>query len=527
LPIVSAWLVPLYFHGVQFLYLRRIVPSGAITSLFFLPVLLYEFLSTRAFFRSSPNAVRKRPWRLYLSYGGNLVFWGLCFLVWVLYVGWSATAEPIVQYYMPQFYVFSFLLWRSAQWMTLFCLALWLVSCYVIVVRWRRMRLITTVVLPVLLTVALFLQQFYFGGLGGKDTERISRQPGVTTFLDQPELAGAVAEATATQRVLLDAEAENRSIEIKYHPRDILIDRAGEAFIAVFGCTYCNPGAGWNTPIIVRKSWATGDMRFVLGYYNIRQIDETDDLIYAAPWYSRSIFVIDKHDLAVLQTIPNQISKKTLYWEPMAVLKDVERDVIYVGNEMNAAVLAYDLATGKLRGILDLEKGGYVGAGGTANSMVQSTKTRRVYFIGLPGPHDLFEMDPDTLTITRALDLDDVFGTALVIDQDKETLYYQSGYWDSLYQIDIPTFSVVREYDGVYHARRMRLDKDRNALYLLSFITGEVVCLDLASGNTLWRVDVGGRAHGLALVDDTLWVNSVAGVFRLDLPVIWQSKTGK
>jgi hypothetical protein len=204
----------------------------------------------------------------------------------------------------------------------------------------------------------------------------------------------------------------------------------------------------------------------------------------------------------------------------MGILRSLDGSSLYVGHEQEAALVAYDLPSGALRGLTKLPELGLTRWGGPVYHILQHPRTRRLYFISGPGKN-LFEADPDSLAILRSLALGDVVGTALDLDADAGKLYYQSGFHDTIHRVDLATFRPDRVYDGEIHARRIRLDRARNALYVLGHFSGTLFALDLGTGRRVFTVRVGGRPHGLALAGDALFTNSFAGVYRLDLARLW------
>jgi PQQ enzyme repeat len=525
LPFVTAWAVPAYLHALQVLAIRGPVTSNLLLFALFLPVVAFEYAATRAFFRRRHPAGTPRG-RFRAVFAANLAFWILGWLIWVLAVTALAKGAPGVRYYFPEFYVFAFVLWRSMLPYTLAAIVLWLAAHYVITVRLGRFRLATTVMLPLLLTFSLFLHQFHFGGLGGRDAAAIAAQPGVTAILTPDELSAIVARGhgRSPDFIMNDGSptAADRLVTVKYQPRGILFDPVTGRCTLFFGCTYCSDSDRSVFPVIVQKDLAAGTFRYVLGDVNIRQVDADARDLFIAPWKSPFVFVTDRNDLNVRRRFPAKLDRVLEQWEPMSVLKDVAADRLYVGNEMHPALASYALPSGELLGYLDLQREGYIPTGGTAYTIVQSPTTRRLYFIGLPGNSDILEVDPDRLVVTRTLDLHDPLGTALILDDAKGKLYYQSGIWDNLYEIDISTWKVTRTYSGEFHARRLRLDPLRPVIYILGYASGRVTALNLTTGRHLWRVKVGGRAHGMALAEDALYVHTMAGAFRLELPTIFR-----
>jgi len=525
---MSAWAAVAYLHLLQILAVFAIVPSPLNFALFLL-LIPYEFLVSRRFGRSRQSDKEGQPSRRGVgAFILNSFLWLIAYAVWVLLVEFLAGTSPGVEFYFPRFYLFAGMLWRSMSWLTILAAAVWLAVYYLLTVRLRRLRVFTSLLLPVLLTFLLFLHQFYLGGLGGANPEVIARQPGVEKLLDKEELRAAIAADSAAERQArflikppYPVFSPDDAFDIRYQARGIYLDEAAGAIILTFGCTYCKKTLYSPSPTAVRKDLATGEITYLLGGLNIRQSELAGDSLFLAPWLDRTIYELSPRDLSVKRRIDYQAGGKLRQWEPMSILKDRAKNRIYVGNEMHPALLAYNLDDDKLIAVLDFLKMGLIPPGGTAYYMVQAADSRLLYLAGVPGVADLYEVDPDAFAVTRRLDLGDAACTALLLDNEAGKLYYQSGFTDKLYLIDIADLRVERVYRGEFHARRLQLDRPRNALYILGFASGKVTALDLETGRRVWRIKVGGRATGLQLAGEALYVHSMAGAFRLNLPTLW------
>jgi hypothetical protein len=208
------------------------------------------------------------------------------------------------------------------------------------------------------------------------------------------------------------------------------------------------------------------------------------------------------------------------FFQPIQIVEDVDGSALYAGTELESTLVRFDLKERRYDRQLRLADLGLVAWGGPLHFIEQHPDTRRLYFTSGPG-HNLFEVDPDSMTVLRSMPLNDVVGTALLLDTATDTIYYQSGVRDALFEIDLKSWEVTRTFEGEIHARRLALDRERQALYVLGHLSGRVLAIDLRTGTRQWTREVGGRPHGLALDGDELWVNSFAGVFRLHLPAIW------
>jgi hypothetical protein len=373
----------------------------------------------------------------------------------------------------------------------------WLILYYWLTVEHGMLRITTAMILPILLSFALLYHLYHFGGMGGLRPGRIFKQSGVEKFL--------VYEKIGTYA-------------IPRHPRGIHYDAAADALFVMFGATY---GKNRSYPTIIRRDLKTGRSHAFLSR-NIRRIafDHLRRSIFVAPWYEDFFFKLSMDDLTVIYKSHHQLDDILQTWEPMDVLKDFGANRIYIGNDAEQALIAYDSESGKLLSVLNLLEQGEVKVGGPVWHIRQSHRTRKIYFISGPGFH-LFEVDPVAFRVVKKKRFKDVVGTALEIDDDNGLLYYQNGGLNSLYAVDMESFEIKRTYKGECHARRIRLDKTRNCIYVLGYLSGTVFPVDLSSGKRPWKVHVGGLPHGLDLHNDTLWVNSMAGVLKLDLKTLW------
>ncbi|MFC2091835.1 YncE family protein, partial [Elusimicrobiota bacterium] len=150
-----------------------------------------------------------------------------------------------------------------------------------------------------------------------------------------------------------------------------------------------------------------------------------------------------------------------------------------------------------------------------------------IYATSFGSTVDVYEIDPQKFEITRTLDLNisnfySYGSTSLFIDEDSNSLYLQHGLNDRLFEIDIDTFRIKRILKGRVHAMRMIKDNARDVLYISSFFYGKVIALDLKTNKQVWKVHVGGKPYGLAIYGNFLFVNSRAGIVRIDLDELWK-----
>lgn len=492
LPFCSVWAVFAWIHAVQWLVLSGRLTHPAPIWALFLPVVGLECMFSDRFRGRRPQ--NRREWAALVL---RLVFWAAFFYGWVIHMAFLATRAQWLAWFAPEFYVHVYLVLRGQLPLTLAAAALWLPLHWAVTIRGRRLRIFTSLLLPGLLTALLTVHLYHWGGVGGMiDADGVAAQPGVKRYLT---IGGGDS--------------------IIGHPRGIHHDRAGHGLFITYGCTFCPDGLQYTT--IIRKDlrWGRVD-HFLSG--NIRRIclDRQNNRVYAAPWYQDRIYELSAGDLSEIRTIPNGTAGLLSYWEPMDVVKDRFSARLYVGNDVEQALVIYDLAAGKRSGLLNLNKMGLAKRGGALTNIRQSARTGKLFFLSGPGDHLLFRVDPDTLAIEKKRGFFDITGSALALDDENGALYYQKGALDAICEVDVDTFAVRRTLPGEFHARVLTVDGKRRRLYVLGYLSGTVFALDLETGRRVWARRVGGSPHGMDLSGDLLWISSKAGVFQIDLNAV-------
>ena len=498
-PLLSVWSIAGYIHLLHLLHVFDIIKSKSLISLLFLPVLALEFYFGLHFPHGSLAEWDSITSTGFLLFTARSLYWFAFFIFWVIFMNFVARKAVVIKFFITQFYFQFYVVYRAQRWLTFLALFVWVALYYFITVRWGAFRIVTAMVVPIGLTFFLLYHLYHFGGMGGIRKGKVLRQPGVERPFEFTKIG---------------------AYPVPRHPREIYFDKVRNSLFVMFGATY---GQRDIYPTIIRRDLDSGQMR-AFASRNIRQIsfDERSRCIFVAPWYQEFFYKLSMQDLKIIMQYPNQVKGLLQTWEPMDVLKDISEDRIYIGNDAEQALISYHSETGRLEKMLNLLEQKAVGVGGPVWHIRQSRKTRLLYFITGPGMH-LFEVDPDSLTILKRKKFFDVVGTALEIDDDNQWLYYQNGGIDSLYKIDMATFEIKRRFKGEGHSRCIQLDKKRNALYVLGYLSGTIFPIDLGTGKRPWKIHVGGLPHGMYLYEDILWVNSMSGVLRLDLDTIWSN----
>ena len=503
-PFFSVWSIAAYIHLLHCLHIFDIVSSRLLISVLFLPILYFEFFFSLNFPTTTPIAHISGGWIFFLVC--RSFFWFISFVIWVLFMTFVSKHAIVIKWFATKFHQWLWLICKAESWITLIPLTLWIFLYYYVTVEAGKLRLFTSIGIPILFSVALMFHLYLFGGIGGLKRRKVFQQKGV----EKPFEIKKIGPYT-----------------VPNHPRGVYFSKKEDALFIMFGRTY---GSNKEYPTIIRRDMKTGRMHSFISR-NIRRIsfDENSGSIFVAPWYEDVYFELSMRNMQIIKKCPNQVEGIIQTWEPMDIIKDVTENRVYIGNDAEQVLIAYNNETCKVEKILNLLEQGVVKPGGPVWNIVQSKKTRKLYFTSGPGrrrfyDNHLFEVDPDSFTILNQRKFFDIVGTALDIDDEKNLIYYQNGGFKPLHEIDIETFAIKRTFKGEGHARRIKLDKKRNCLYVLGYFSGTVFPIDLNTGKRPWTIHVGGLPHGMDLYEDTLWVNSMSGVLKLDLNTIWGGK---
>jgi len=488
-PLLSVLLTAGYIHFAMVLHMYGYIQQTCLVWACFLPVLFLEYIASRKF--RPPLSGHHVRW--FLAYFLRILFWFGFFWFWVVFVTKSSNEAVWLKWFAPQFYIQFYIVFRGEQWLTLLAAIAWLLLYCLLTVWLRRARIFTGMVIPTAISMALFFHLYHYGGVGQIGAGSITDQPGIEKIFD----------------------VENVSeYRIPEHPRGIYYDQQAHALFLMYGCTFCEETKQY--PSIVRLDFNTGATNFFISG-NIRQVAISDgcDSMYVAPWAQQKIYALSKEDLSIQEIYTNDLHRIS-YWEPMSIIRDPEKEMLYIGNDVEPVVAAYNLRDRRFDHITNLADRPYVSPGGPVWNLVQSLNGSNIYFTAGPGDH-LFKLDTRTFEVAVSRRFPDQVGTAIALDEEAGILYYQNGGLDSLYKVDINTFEVLRTYTGEAHARRIVLDKSRNHLYVLGYLSGTLFAINLESGKRSWSLRVGGLPHGLHLVDNTLYVNAMPGVYKVDL----------
>ncbi|ACL01795.1 Pyrrolo-quinoline quinone [Desulfatibacillum aliphaticivorans] len=530
-PIWTAWAVFLYMHGVLILCCTKTVTSLLAVVLLFTPVMLFEWRATKKYTdlhpRSQGSATSGR--RRFYYWLCNVVMWAMFYGIFVVYILIKLRATPGFKVYWSFFLVNNFLMWRSVMGWAWVALAYWMVMYYLLAVRAGRFRLICAVFLPLAITTIIFIVQWKIGGAGAASDETILSQAGVVKIMDVGEVSQALLrdypDNLAYLTPLKTGFKTRGEIKASNKVREVFYDEALNAVFAFYGGTYYAYGST-TIPAIVKKDLGTGEISYLLTEHNVRRVEMTGDSMFVAPWHDNHLYEISKKDLSIVRSIPVGGYVTPMLWEPMDMALDVNGKALYIATSMYPSIAVVDLEANRQVKVMPLYEPGTLSEGGWAWCISQSRETRLLYMVVATWQgRDISEIDPDSLKILRTQQWDLFSLTSMALTPEEDALYCQSNVWDGLTKVRVKDFAIERVYEGERHARYLSLDPKRNVIYVLGYCSGKVFSIDLESGKRLWEIRVGGRPHGMHLdSQDRLWIHSMSGVFRIDLPSVWKDK---
>jgi hypothetical protein len=513
-----------YYHQIS-----HLIRPGAKTILYFLPVVVIEVLFQYYSSKRSPSKIGMIRSHPIISCFLSISAWFLIFYYFMYTDDLDRVKFMHRRFFVLNAHYFILGLLKTNFYDTALLIVTALFFYLMFTIRLRSFRLITTIVIPVLLLKLLIISHINWGGIFTDSISKVSRQVGVETLLDNSKMKDLFGGKSANIGTFLDpklAEGIEAKITTVFNPnpRDIFGSEDEQSFITTYGSSFFRPGKFIVWPFVIKKGVYSDAMTYKLWVGDMQGSAVSETSIVMAPWKGNVIYELSRSYLSTFAKIPYEMEDKRgpiLKLEPMSMIKDVSANRIYIANERTPGFMSYDLDAKKLAGYIDFTKGGIVEDGGSCYAIAQSPASRLVYISGSPGKNDIIEIDPDTLEIKRMLDLGEIGTFGMTVDSEGRYLYYQSAYNDNLYKIDLASFSVEKVLKGELGARRMITDDERNVIYVLGYFSGNLSPIDIESGKRRWTVKIGPHAHGMSLTKNYLWVNSMAGAFRIDLRKVW------
>ena len=501
-PLVSVWVIVGYYRLLSYLYLESFIGLPVLV-LMFLPAVLAECAASSIMREETP--VKLWPERIWdrISLSLRIFFWAALFIFWLVIM-----SMPEDRLYLRLIYNVFFpnimLIYAASSYLTIAVALLWMTSYWYLTYRMKKFRVFNSFVLPGLLTFMLFYYFYGYGGLGRCGEKRIIKQPGVTIFYSRTDFPREDY-----------FHHKNWTGIFSLYPRDLFLDAERGCLYAVYAKTF-GSSIEKQYPNLLKIDMANKQTDYRTGHY-IRSASAHTDTIISAPWYENTIFEIDKDTLETLRQIPVRLGLEG--WEALSIYHDTGTSSIYLTTDVSAGIFRYDYDSGDLLAE-------WIPEGMRPGALLWNFRPYKemgtVFVTGSHLPSDIYEIEMETLSIKRSLDMNTPGGSALLLDEIGKNLYFQDGHSDRLYEIDIENLEVRRQLKGSAYSQKMYLDRSRSMIYILSYLKGKLIAVDMNTGRRSWQVRVGGKPAGMAVSGDSIYINSMSGIIKVDLNTVLQ-----
>lgn len=199
------------------------------------------------------------------------------------------------------------------------------------------------------------------------------------------------------------------------------------------------------------------------------------------------VLALDPDTLAVQRTIDTP-------YRAFALASNRKTGTLYVGNTMDHALTAIDVASGQVKGTLQFDLKNERDALIQTRQVVVDEESNTVFIGGVDNNGVIWVVDGDTLALRTTLRLP--ASTGMVFDAAARKLYTSStGVWNV---IDTSTLQVIAEHSVSDKRRRflinLSLDAARQRLFATDFKYGDLLVFDAGSGALVKQIATGAGA---------------------------------
>lgn len=360
-----------------------------------------------------------------------------------------------------------------------------------------RLRLTTTIILPGLFTLGLFLFWYLF--------------PGSDALLD-PKPSSRYVEWVFPS---FADDREGRYSGMDFYPRDMYVMPDEQSFVASSGRTFFPSLDDVN---LWEVDLSSGRVRASTGSV-IRRFQSTcSDWLYTSPWH--------EHSLSVLHTETGMVEKYEYPREangyPLVeanyVLHDCARNRVIVGNSRNPVLIVWDTLSESLFRTVNLVETAGMRLGDSLGIVTINPKSGNIY-IGLWGRWPYIELDGETLRPLRFGQLP-AFAFDIHVSRDGDFLYVPAMFRGKVWKIDAGSLEVVAAFDVPIHCRRVDTTPEGDVLLVLSYLTGDLLSYDARTTKLIRSVHIGPKPEALFVTSGYAWFFSADGAGRVPLDIM-------
>ncbi len=492
-PLVVSWLPVLWCHVFHVQFYSRGVTFAPWLALLALPPLAWELGFTWSY------EARRYGWRWWVIGGVSLRCLAVlgCFWLFVWETLRHADTPNIVY---PLLFLWPGVVrvaWSANPLLSATLGALLLLAYFFLTVKRRMLRLATTLLLPALATKVLF-DLFYFfpeapipGSPGAHALRVASEDPRVEFVFPRGELPEELGP--------------------RLHPRDLFVRSDDRLVVGTYGRTFGSGNS--NRPNLLRIDLGRDDFQ-KHRFDTIRRFETDDeDSVWFAPWHFARLYEYRvEADTITGYELPSKFNGFPVD-EIMAVLHVGERDTVYAINNRNPVLFAWDTVERKLRGALDFTTVDGIRLGDSLGGMTRDGVNGRL-FLFLIGRYHLAEVDEETLSVTRVRQLPREI-VEIQVSPDGRTILAPAFFHNVVFKIETEYLSVVQSISAPMQCRTGVFTEDGGLFMLASYLTGELLVIDVEGGAVLERISVGPRPEGIARTAGYVYVSTAAGVVRV------------
>jgi hypothetical protein len=465
-----------------------------------LPPLLLELVMTRQF------EVRRFGWtrRVLLGLAGRLGF----LLAWMCVFFWYARAFNNTQGYvvteLGKWPHVAELFLRSNPLPMIIGTAVAVVLYAAVTVPYRRFRFTTTILLPLIAALTSF-GLYYFQPTNILARPHPPRPAGVEAVFPSPRYAPLVAEMGRAA----------------YYSRDLYVQRDDRWLVASFGGTF-----PFDIDHLVNFIWLdlNGDEYHAfhqpaVGNSTRRFDSDCPDAFYVVPWGRNILEEYKPGESNITEyPLPDDVDGMALlrHSDPMFVHHACDEERAYVLLSRTPSLLSWDTRRREWDRTLGLARAAGAIVGGSA-AVVRRNRQRGVLYVDEgPLPNRLIEIDERAWNVRRIAPLpEDVFEVAVA--PDGRYLYAATFFGFDFLKIDADTLEVIDRIPGAYHSRKLVFTHDGRWLIGGSYVYGNVVVVDTATGQQLLSFWVSPKIEGVSVSDRYCYVFGADGIFRVSL----------
>lgn len=395
---------------------------------------------------------------------------------------------------------FTPMLLYAVPWTPVACAAGLAASYWLIVHRWRKAPFITCLIWPPIWAV-LSINGFYRDSFADHSVEGVEAQPGVRVLAENTERACGLFAKLCTARNFA---------------RSVKIDPVTRTALVAYGSTAAELHR--DEPKLYAIDLDRGDIRPVPGSDRGNQlrhltIDVDTRLLPVAQWDAEDILVFHLDTLERIRTI--RASRDGADFAPATVVPFEDRIVLQ--EVFFPRLRAFSATTGELERRVDLFERGVTGIGVQVDRGLLSKQRRRLYVPIAQTGINLVEIDWDTLEPGRTASVGIITPASLALDDEGGRLFLGSFGSPAIAVVDLESFRKVDEIQGLWGVRHTLYDPQRDVLYLMDYLGGEVATYSFAEKRITRRVTVGAKPAEAAIFEDTLYVLSSLGLVAVPL----------